>query len=128
VFREDEEKLKEEIFSFLKPTEHNEGETLEYTLFRSSGFLPLLSPQMKQRRTLVLDLDETLIHSSFAPIRQPDFIVPIYLDNVVHRVFVKIRPFAKELLFKLSPFYEIVVFTASVEQVCFLFLLHDDYL
>jgi len=32
---------------------------------------------MKANKTLVLDLDETLIHSSFKPIKNPDIVISI---------------------------------------------------
>lgn len=42
--------------------------------------------------TLVLDLDETLVHSSFKPVPNADFVVPVEVDGIVHRVFVCKRP------------------------------------
>jgi len=43
-------------------------------------------------KCLVLDLDETLVHSSFKPIPDPDFTVDIELDGAIHRVYVRKRP------------------------------------
>jgi len=51
-----------------------------------------LPPEMKGRKCLVLDLDETLVHSSFRPVPGPDFIISIELDGVTHRVYVQKRP------------------------------------
>lgn len=42
--------------------------------------------------TLILDLDETLVHSSFKPVANADFVVPVEVDGTVHRVFVSKRP------------------------------------
>lgn len=33
------------------------------------------------KKTLVLDLDETLVHSSFKPIPNPDYIIPVEIDG-----------------------------------------------
>ena len=41
---------------------------------------PLLPPQSeydKGKKTLVLDLDETLVHSSFQPLQYYDIILPV---------------------------------------------------
>ena len=35
---------------------------------------------------LVIDLDETLVHSSFKPVPNADFIVPVEIDDQVHQV------------------------------------------
>lgn len=49
--------------------------------------LPDPSPSASRaRKCLVLDLDETLVHSSFKPIPNPDFIISIELEGVIHKV------------------------------------------
>jgi len=35
-------------------------------------------PPPNDQKTLVLDLDETLIHSSFIPIENPDFVIQVF--------------------------------------------------
>lgn len=45
-----------------------------------------LPPEDVGKKCLVLDLDETLVHSSFKPIPNADFIISIELENVIHRV------------------------------------------
>lgn len=35
---------------------------------------------------LVIDLDETLVHSSFKPVSNPDFVVPVEIEGSVHQV------------------------------------------
>ena len=50
----------------------------------------LLKPQVeseKGRHCLVLDLDETLVHSSFKPIANADFIIPVEIEDQVHQVY-----------------------------------------
>ena len=36
------------------------------------------------KKTLVLDLDETLVHSSFKPIPNPDYIIPVRTQGALH--------------------------------------------
>lgn len=81
-------------------------------------YTPLLPPKqraMKSRPTLVLDLDETLIHSSFLPM-PADHVVPISVDGQCQMVYVKLRPHLHEFLDCVSKIYEVVVLTASMEQ------------
>jgi len=75
-----------------------------------------LPPEMKGRKTLVLDLDETLVHSSFRPVPGPDFIISIELDGVTHRVYVQKRPGVDHFLEEMGAKFEVVVFTASLDK------------
>lgn len=75
-----------------------------------------ISEEHKGRKCLVLDLDETLVHSSFKPIDNPDFIVPVEIDNQVHNVYVSKRPGVDEFLKDVGEHYEVVVFTASLSK------------
>ena len=77
----------------------------------------LLPPRILERKTLVLDLDETLVHSGFMPFDCPsDVIIQIELDNEIHDIHVLVRPGVKEFLEKMSKKYEIVIFTASLSK------------
>jgi len=73
-------------------------------------------PDLAGRKTLVLDLDETLVHSSFKPIPNPDFIIPVEIEDQVHKVYVLKRPSVDKFLHDLGPFFEIVIFTASLSK------------
>eukprot|EP00301_Raphidiophrys_heterophryoidea_P004633 c11999_g2_i1.p1 GENE.c11999_g2_i1~~c11999_g2_i1.p1 ORF type:complete len:276 (-),score=65.45 c11999_g2_i1:539-1366(-) len=80
------------------------------------GLLPPLSDEdrKKGKKTLVLDLDETLVHASFEPVDEADFIIPVRLGRVVHKAYVRKRPGVDDFLKAMAPHYEIVVFTASL--------------
>jgi Dullard-like phosphatase family protein len=67
-------------------------------------------------KTLVLDLDETLVHSSFDYIEDPDLIIPIVIDEIEYEIYVLIRPGCQEFLTELSHFFELVIFTASLSK------------
>jgi len=74
-----------------------------------------VSPEHKGRKCLVLDLDETLVHSSFEPF-QCTFSLPIVLDGQQHPVYVRKRPFVDEFIAECAKFYELVIFTASMPE------------
>jgi RNA polymerase II subunit A small phosphatase-like protein len=76
--------------------------------------IPEQTEQMKGRKTLVLDLDETLVHSCFQPVNNADFVIPIVIEGTKHTVYVLKRPFVDDFLTEMGKLYEIVVFTASV--------------
>jgi len=78
--------------------------------------LPPLKPENTGMKCLVLDLDETLVHSSFKPIPDPDFTVDIELEGVIHRVYVLKRPGVDHFLREVGKKFEIVVFTASLAK------------
>lgn len=44
----------------------------------------LLAPKKEKdmdKKTLVIDLDETLVHSSFKPISKPDIVLEVEIEN-----------------------------------------------
>ena len=74
-----------------------------------------MPPKISDKKTLVLDLDETLVHSGFIPFNCPsDVIIKIELDNNIYDIHVLVRPGV--FLEKLSKRYEIVIFTASLSK------------
>lgn len=75
-----------------------------------------MAPENKGQKTLVLDLDETLVHSSFRPVPGPDFVISIELDGVTHRVYVQKRPGVDHFLEEVASKFEVVVFTASLDK------------
>ena len=80
----------------------------------SSFFLPA---KKSSKKTLVLDLDETLVHSQFLPFPiKSDIIFNISIENKPQDIHVLIRPGVQFFLEKLSKLYEIVIFTASVSK------------
>ncbi|KAK9845903.1 hypothetical protein WJX81_005612 [Elliptochloris bilobata] len=68
------------------------------------------------RKTLVLDLDETLVHSSFKPIPDPDYIIPVEIEGRVVDVYVLKRPWCDQFLAAVGPRFEVIVFTASLAK------------
>ncbi|CAF1786734.1 CTD small phosphatase-like protein 2 [Brassica napus] len=79
-------------------------------------FRPVLLP--KQTRScppisLVLDLDETLVHSSLEPCGEVDFTFTVHFNEEEHMVYVRCRPHLKEFMERVSRLFEIIIFTAS---------------
>ncbi|XP_021346879.1 carboxy-terminal domain RNA polymerase II polypeptide A small phosphatase 1-like isoform X1 [Mizuhopecten yessoensis] len=72
--------------------------------------------QDMNRKCVVIDLDETLVHSSFKPINNADFIVPVEIEGTVHQVYVLKRPYVDEFLKKMGEMFECVLFTASLAK------------
>ncbi|CAL5344727.1 hypothetical protein CsSME_00032322 [Camellia sinensis var. sinensis] len=74
----------------------------------------LLNESQKMKSTtLVLDLDETLVHSTLEHCEDADFSFPVFFNMKEHRVYVKQRPYLQMFLERVTEMFEIVVFTAS---------------
>ncbi|KAI0771806.1 HAD-like domain-containing protein [Irpex lacteus] len=78
--------------------------------------LPAISAKHVGRKCLVLDLDETLVHSSLRPVPSPDYIVPVEIENNWHNFYVLKRPGVDNFLRRMGDLYEVVVFTASLAK------------
>ena len=90
---------------------------------KKNCMLPPMEEEMKGRKTLVLDLDETLVHSSFQEVENVDIIIPVWfyitftkvvLDGEEFNVFVLKRPGVDKFLAEMCKYYEIVIYTASL--------------
>ena len=74
------------------------------------------------KKILILDLDETLVHSSFKPINynntlhKPDIFLSIDFRGNTHNVYVLKRPYVNEFLKEMNKIYNIIIFTASVKE------------
>uniref|UniRef100_A0A7I4XTQ6 protein-serine/threonine phosphatase n=1 Tax=Haemonchus contortus TaxID=6289 RepID=A0A7I4XTQ6_HAECO len=78
--------------------------------------LPPVRPTDANKKCLIIDLDETLVHSSFKPVKNPDFVIPVEIDGIVHQVYVLKRPYVDEFLARIGDRYECVLFTASLAK------------
>ena len=100
------------------PPSSAENDAADSTALQSEQkpLLPEIHPADANKKCLVIDLDETLVHSSFKPISNADFIVPVEIDGTIHQVYVLKRPFVDEFLKKMGELYECVLFTASLAK------------
>lgn len=78
---------------------------------------PLLQPSLLPgKKTLVLDLDETLVHSSFMQEAQSKLELSLSIEGRTITIYVNIRPGVQEFLERTAKMYELVVFTASLAK------------
>ncbi|TRY79321.1 hypothetical protein TCAL_09801 [Tigriopus californicus] len=98
--------------------------TIKYNIYPLSPISEhRLNLRQVKRKVLVLDLDETLIHShhdgvlrqTVKPGTPADFILKVTIDRHPVRFFVHKRPHVDFFLEVVSQWYELVVFTASME-------------
>ena len=69
------------------------------------------------KKALILDLDETLVHSSTqspSPFpNQKNIILDMNTNNIKYKIYVIIRPFFEKFLYEMSFCYDLYIFTAS---------------
>ncbi|KAJ9435966.1 hypothetical protein DIPPA_17100 [Diplonema papillatum] len=70
-------------------------------------------PLRNTRVTLVLDLDETLVHSSFDPI-PADLHIPLVMDGEHYVAYVNKRPHLERFLARCVELFDVIVWTASL--------------
>jgi len=98
-----------------KDTDLSQNQNSLTPKYSGKYLLPARKPS-DNRICLVIDLDETLVHSSFKPIENADFIVPVEIDGSLHKVYVLKRPHVDEFLKRMGQIYECVLFTASLAK------------
>ena len=78
----------------------------------------LLPMSNSNKKTLILDMDETLIHTKFQDnVTNYDLKLNVELEDNFYDIFVYKRPGVEEFLCRMSSLYELVIFTASIETV-----------
>ena len=78
--------------------------------------LPPKSAEFSQKKTLILDLDETLVHSSFTPFEKNDIILNIDFEGTIYKIYVLVRPDAELFINEVGKLFEVVIFTASISK------------
>jgi len=70
----------------------------------------------QNKKVLVLDLDETLVHATTKPIKNAayDMVLDVVLEGISCRFYVKKRPFLDMFLRQVCESFDVVVFTASL--------------
>jgi len=99
----------------INPDENIETEELRFTVpWKENELLPPQTGSKKGKKCLVLDLDETLVHSSFIPTEECDFKISVEIEGIVRMIYVSKRPNVDQFLKTCGELFEVVVFTASL--------------
>ena len=88
----------------------------KYFLSKEMNLLPPKSPEYLNKKTLLLDLDETLVHASFISFPKNDIVLNVNFDGTFYKIYVLVRPGAEEFIKNISQYYELVIFTASLSK------------
>ncbi|EFP01429.1 CRE-SCPL-3 protein [Caenorhabditis remanei] len=120
VWPEDDEVNEEQL------EEHEGPERMDYDALVMLANLPPLTEELLSRSpalpvktrssaeyTLVLDLDETLVHCSLTPLDNATMIFPVMFQDITYQVYVRLRPHLRTFLRRMSKIFEIIIFTAS---------------
>jgi Dullard-like phosphatase family protein len=70
-------------------------------------------PGYEHRKTIIFDLDETLVHCTERMDLADEVLKMRLPDGIFAKVGINIRPFAKQCLIEASKYFEVIVFTAS---------------
>ncbi|XP_038633632.1 CTD small phosphatase-like protein 2 isoform X7 [Scyliorhinus canicula] len=87
--------------------------SIKMTLQKS--ILPLKTRSVPNH-SLVLGLDETLVHCQLTAMENVEFVFPVQFQDKSYQVYVRLRPYCKEFLENLSQFYEIILFTTATKD------------
>lgn len=79
-------------------------------------YLPKHSVHTYGKKTLVLDLDETLVYCSLQPHPKADSILPVSLQDKESCIYLKKRPGLDLFLNAVSERFELIIFTASLPK------------
>ena len=131
------EKESQDIFSPINPTNLNNINILELSSLKNNinplygikvkKLKPYLTPNVfpnknfnfnPNKKTLVLDLDETLVHSSTEkPFpNQKNIILNLNIKHKPYKIYVILRPYLDFFLKEMSAYYNLYIFTASMSQ------------
>ena len=105
--------------SFVQPINpHKSSFTPTNRLNKLNSKDLLLPPKNNNdnKKTLILDLDETLVHSSFTPFEKNDIILDVDFEGVMYNIYVLVRPDAINFIKEVAKFFEVVIFTASISK------------
>ncbi|GAM17803.1 hypothetical protein SAMD00019534_009780 [Acytostelium subglobosum LB1] len=68
------------------------------------------------KKTLILDLDETLVHSTLTPVSHHHLTVNVLVEDIECTFYVIKRPHVDYFIEKVSKWYDLVIFTASMKE------------
>jgi len=99
----------------LKTTKQANDDTKKSVPSKTIICNPSPSPSTK-RKTLILDLDETLVHSTIKPVTHHHLTVDVMIDGVSCKFYVIKRPHVDYFLKRVTECFDVIIFTASMKQ------------
>lgn len=98
-------------------TQLNKGKSNSSLSRYFSGLMvPAALSCTQSRKSLVLDLDETLVHSQFKLTEHCDLRLEVRVDEFPAVFYVSKRPYLDFFLRTVAQWYDIVIFTASLQK------------
>eukprot|EP01133_Synstelium_polycarpum_P004056 gene4056-4714_t len=102
------------VISYNSPqVSPKENKKLEIIEDKENTFIKILPPCKK---TLILDLDETLVHSTLVPVSNHHLTVNVVVEDVECTFYVIKRPHVDYFIEKVAEWYDVVIFTASMKD------------
>lgn len=96
----------------------NPGAGRNFSPVSAADYEPLLRPPLphhQNKHLFAIDIDETLVHSSFKPVKC-DLVLPVEIDGTTYQVYVKKRPFVDDFIRRAGGWFEPAIFTASLSK------------
>lgn len=94
-------------------------ERLRLENYKNKPVLPPIDHQyngIKITKTLILDIDQTLVYSSQTELDHYDFTFTMPYKKTDMRVYTKNRFGLESFLFEMSKFYEIIIYTTNIKE------------
>jgi len=131
------------FLDIIESSENLQGNYQKYVFDVLQSFVPLQKinfaqvlnkkqnytlPEATKKKTLILDLDETLIHSNFENFKNNDKgkLLEFTHQNVIYTFELFVRPGLQDFLHNMSKSFEIFIFTASKREYADRVLDHID--
>ncbi|CAL6094149.1 Nuclear_LIM interactor-interacting factor [Hexamita inflata] len=111
--------LKDDIIQVEESPDSTWG--LEIKQVAQTAQTRISTESFRTKKLLVLDLDETLVHSSFQPVNDADLTMELTINEpsvTKYQLFIYLRPYLDEFLKQMSELFEICIFTASMQVYC----------
>lgn len=98
----------------MDSSQGSSGEMVKYKLKKPKALA--MRTRKTPKVTLVLDLDETLVHSEYIQPAYYDYVFQVSLNESLHNIYVSYRPGLKQFLDRITKEFEVVIFTASMKK------------
>jgi len=79
-------------------------------------YLPPQKTDKFNKKTLILDLDETLVHSTPIPQKKYAMAMKAMIDGKSSYLYISFRPYVEDFLQKVCEMFEVIIYTASLRN------------